>query len=418
MIIPRQKYLNELIDLRHNGMIKIVTGIRRAGKSFLLFELFSTWLANQGVRSDHIIKIDLENLRNSELRDPRLLLEFIDSQINDDDMHYILIDEIQMVKDFQEVLASYLKMHNVDIYVTGSNARFLSKDIVTNFRGRGFEVKVYPLSFSEFYPFCNSETIRTAYDEYSRYGGLPQILLLPSDELKVRYLKDLYTETYIRDIRERYNIKNDEELDNLITILASSIGNFVNPTNLENAMKTVLKSTVSRPTVVKYLDYIKDAFLVEQALRYDVKGKRYLDTRSKYYFTDMGLRNARLNFRQNEPTHIMENVIFNELLYRGFNVDVGQVSIVRREQSGAQSRATYEVDFVCNKGSRRYYIQSAYSLPSEEKIEQEERSLRHIKDSFKKIIIVGQAQKPRHNEYGITTIGLFEFLTNPNSLDL
>lgn len=418
MIIPRQKYLNELIDLRHNGMIKIVTGIRRAGKSFLLFELFSTWLANQGVRSDHIIKIDLENLRNSELRDPRLLLEFIDSQINDDDMHYILIDEIQMVKDFQEVLASYLKMHNVDIYVTGSNARFLSKDIVTNFRGRGFEVKVYPLSFSEFYPFCNSETIRTAYDEYSLYGGLPQILLLPSDELKVRYLKDLYTETYIRDIRERYNIKNDEELDNLITILASSIGSFVNPTNLENAMKTVLKSTVSRPTVVKYLDYIKDAFLVEQALRYDVKGKRYLDTRSKYYFTDMGLRNARLNFRQNEPTHIMENVIFNELLYRGFNVDVGQISIVRREQSGAQSRATYEVDFVCNKGSRRYYIQSAYSLPSEEKIEQEERSLRHIKDSFKKIIIVGQEQKPRHNEYGITTIGLFEFLTNPNSLDL
>lgn len=418
MIIPRQKYLNELIDLRHNGMIKIVTGIRRAGKSFLLFELFSTWLANQGVRSDHIIKIDLENLRNSELRDPRLLLEFIDSQINDDDMHYILIDEIQMVKDFQEVLASYLKMHNVDIYVTGSNARFLSKDIVTNFRGRGFEVKVYPLSFSEFYPFCNSETIRTAYDEYSLYGGLPQILLLPSDELKVRYLKDLYTETYIRDIRERYNIKNDEELDNLITILASSIGSFVNPTNLENAMKTVLKSTVSRPTVVKYLDYIKDAFLVEQALRYDVKGKRYLDTRSKYYFTDMGLRNARLNFRQNEPTRIMENVIFNELLYRGFNVDVGQISIVRREQSGAQSRATYEVDFVCNKGSRRYYIQSAYSLPSEEKIEQEERSLRHIKDSFKKIIIVGQEQKPRHNEYGITTIGLFEFLTNPNSLDL
>lgn len=418
MIIPRQKYLNELIDLRHNGMIKIVTGIRRAGKSFLLFELFSTWLANQGVRSDHIIKIDLENLRNSELRDPRLLLEFIDSQINDDDMHYILIDEIQMVKDFQEVLASYLKMHNVDIYVTGSNARFLSKDIVTNFRGRGFEVKVYPLSFSEFYPFCNSETIRTAYDEYSLYGGLPQILLLPSDELKVRYLKDLYTETYIRDIRERYNIKNDEELDNLITILASSIGSFVNPTNLENAMKTVLKSTVSRPTVVKYLDYIKDAFLVEQALRYDVKGKRYLDTRSKYYFTDMGLRNARLNFRQNEPTRIMENVIFNELLYRGFNVDIGQISIVRREQSGAQSRATYEVDFVCNKGSRRYYIQSAYSLPSEEKIEQEERSLRHIKDSFKKIIIVGQEQKPRHNEYGITTIGLFEFLTNPNSLDL
>lgn len=418
MIIPRQKYLNELIDLRHNGMIKIVTGIRRAGKSFLLFELFSTWLANQGVRSDHIIKIDLENLRNSELRDPRLLLEFIDSQINDDDMHYILIDEIQMVKDFQKVLASYLKMHNVDIYVTGSNARFLSKDIVTNFRGRGFEVKVYPLSFSEFYPFCNSETIRTAYDEYSLYGGLPQILLLPSDELKVRYLKDLYTETYIRDIRERYNIKNDEELDNLITIMASSIGSFVNPTNLENAMKTVLKSTVSRPTVVKYLDYIKDAFLVEQALRYDVKGKRYLDTRSKYYFTDMGLRNARLNFRQNEPTRIMENVIFNELLYRGFNVDVGQISIVRREQSGVQSRATYEVDFVCNKGSRRYYIQSAYSLPSEEKIEQEERSLRHIKDSFKKIIIVGQEQKPRHNEYGITTIGLFEFLTNPNSLDL
>ena len=418
MIIPRQKYLNELIDLRHNGMIKIVTGIRRAGKSFLLFELFSTWLANQGVRNDHIIKIDLENLRNSELRDPRLLLEFIDSQITDDEMHYILIDEVQMVEDFQDVLASYLKIHNADVYVTGSNARFLSKDIVTNFRGRGFEIKVYPLSFSEFYPVCNAQTIVAAYDEYSLYGGLPQILLLPSDELKVRYLKDLYTETYIRDILERYNIRNDEELDNLITILASSIGSFVNPTNLTNAMKTVLKSTVSRPTVVKYLDYIKDAFLVEQANRYDVKGKRYLDTRSKYYFTDMGLRNARLNFRQNEPTHIMENIIFNELLYRGFNVDVGQVSVVRRDQTGAQSRATYEVDFVCNKGSQRYYIQSAYSLPSEEKIEQEERSLRQINDSFKKIIIVGQDQKPRHNEYGITTLGLFEFLTNPNSLDL
>ena len=417
MIIPRQKYLNELIDLRHNGMIKIVTGIRRSGKSFLLFELFSTWLANQGVRNDHIIKIDLENLRNSELRDPRLLLEFIDSRIIDDEMHYVLIDEVQMVRDFQDVLVSYLKIHNVDVYVTGSNARFLSKDIVTNFRGRGFEIKVYPLSFSEFYPACNARSIVSAYNDYSLYGGLPQILLLPSDELKVRYLKDLYNETYIRDIRERYNIRNDEELDNLITILASSIGSFVNPTNLTNAMKTVLKSSLSRPTIVKYLDYIKDAFLVEQVQRYDVKGKRYLDTQSKYYFTDLGLRNARLNFRQNEPTHIMENIIFNELLYRGFNVDVGQVSVVRRDESGVQSRATYEVDFVCNKGSQRYYIQSAYRLPTEEKIEQEERSLRHINDSFKKIIIVGHEQKPRHNEYGITTIGLFDFLINPDSLD-
>ncbi len=417
MIIDRPHYLQKLIDCRHNGMIKIITGIRRCGKSFLLFQLYSTWLKQQGVADDHVIKIDLENRHHKSLRNPDTLLEYIDSKIKDDAMHYVMIDEVQLVSEFEDVLNSYLKMPNVDIYATGSNAKFLSKDVITTFRGRSFEIKVYPLSFREFFSVYDNSK-ENAFDEYMTFGGMPQIMSFSNQELKSEYLKNLYTETYLRDIKERYQIKNDEDMDTLLNFISSAIGSLTNPTKLANTFETVKREKISRNTICHYLDYICEAFLAEKASRYDVKGKKYLDTPYKYYFTDLGLRNARLNFRQLEPSHMMENIIYNELRIRGFNVDVGVVPVVKRNAEGKQERVRSEIDFVCNQGNRKYYIQSAYQMLDENKIRQEETSLRNVNDSFKKIIIVADNIIIRRNDAGITTMGVYDFLLKENSLEL
>lgn len=417
MIIKRPYYLQKLIECRHTRMIKAITGIRRCGKSYLLFELYSTWLTEQGVQADHIIKIDLEDRRNKALRNPDELLHHIDSQIKDNEMHYVMIDEVQLVDEFEDVLNSYLKMPNVDVYATGSNAKFLSKDVITAFRGRSIEIKVYPLSFKEFFSACNG-TKEKALDIYATYGGMPQVLEFNDEELKSDYLKNLYSETYIRDIKDRYCIKDDEVLENLLDFISSSIGSLTNPSKLANTFTSLKRESISRNTICKYLEYICDSFLVEKVLRYDVKGKKYIDTPYKYYFTDVGLRNARLNFRQLEPSHVMENIIYNQLRIRGFNVDVGIVPVVKRTPDGKQQRVTLEIDFVCNKGSRKYYIQSAYQMLNEDKIRQEEASLRRVDDSFKKIIIIGQDIIPRRDDVGITTIGIYDFLLKDNALEL
>lgn len=417
MRIERNTYLNRVIESRHNNMIKIITGVRRSGKSYLLFNLFSDWLKENGVSDDHIIKIDLENRRNRELRAPDALLEHIDSRMKDNEMYYILIDEIQLVSEFEDVLNSYLKIENADVYVTGSNARFLSKDVITTFRGRGEEIKVYPLSFHEYISTADGP-VELAFEEYMTYGGLPQIVEYPSAERKIEYLKALFAETYLTDIKERYQVRNDEELEILIDIISSSIGGLTNPRKLANTFESEKHVKLSDKTIKAYLDYICDSFLVEKAQRYDVKGKKYIDTPYKYYFVDLGLRNARLNFRQLEKTHMMENVIYNELRVRGFNVDVGVVPVVIRDKDGKQKRVTYEIDFVCNKGNQRYYIQSAYRLDSEEKIRQEENSLRNVDDSFKKIIIVGNPILVERDNAGITTMSIYDFLLKENSLEL
>lgn len=417
MIIQRPLYLQKLISRRQNGMIKIVTGVRRCGKSFLLSTLYAGWLRDQGVKNDHIVTINLEDRRNKKLRDPDALLEYIDSKLCDDAVHYIMIDEIQHVNEFEDVLNSYLNMPNADIYVTGSNARFLSKDVITTFRGRGDEVKLYPLSFAELFPYMDLQKDR-ALATYMLFGGLPQVAHKSSEKEKNEYLKGLFTHTYIKDIKERYNIKNAEILDELLNILASDIGALTNPTKLSNTFESVKHTKVNRMTLTSYLEYICDSFLVEKASRYDVKGKRYIDSPYKYYFVDCGLRNALLNFRQTEPSHLIENVIYTELRVRGFNVDVGVVPVQHRKEDGSRERKQLEVDFVCNMGSKRYYIQSAYRMPDEEKIKQEEASLRNIDDSFKKIIIVGEDIPVLRNDVGITTMGIYDFLLNENSLDL
>lgn len=417
MIIERPLYLKQLIALRHNGLIKIVTGIRRCGKSFLLSTLYTGWLKEQGVTEDHIIDINLEDRRNKELRDPDNLLAFIDSKIKDDDMHYIMIDEIQLVPEFEDVLNSYLNMPNADVYVTGSNARFLSSNVRTEFAGRGDEIRLHPLSFSEFNSVMgNDKTLNLR--EYMVYGGMPQVVLRKTEKEKFEVLKALFQRTYIRDIVERYNIKNTDVLDELLNIVASSIGGLTNPTKLCNTFDSVRHEKVNRMTITSYLSYLCESFLIEKSSQYDIKGKRYIDSPYKYYFSDCGLRNARLNFRQIEFTHLLENIIYNELLIRGFNVDIGVVSKQVRTDEGKRVRRSYEVDFVCNQGSRRYYIQSAYRMVNEEKVRQEENSLRSIDDSFKKIIILGEPTPVIRNEYGITIISIYDFLLNENSLEL
>ena len=417
MRIERKIYLDKVVESRHNGMIKIITGIRRSGKSFLLFDLFADWLEAEGVSSDHIIKIDLENRRNKSLRNPDNLLEFIDSKMIDKEMYYILIDEIQLVEEFEDVLNSYLKIKNADVYVTGSNARFLSKDVITTFRGRGEEIKVYPLNFREFMSATDKST-ELAFEEFMTYGGLPQVLEYKSEERKAEYLKALFAETYITDIKERYNVKHDEELEILLDIISSNIGCLTNPSKLANTFQSEKKVKLSDKTIKNYLDYICDSFLVEKSQRYDIKGKKYIDTPYKYYFVDLGLRNARLNFRQLEKTHMMENIIYNELRVRGFNVDVGIVPLVIRDERGNQKRISYEVDFVANKGNQRYYIQSAYRLDSDEKVAQEQNSLRNVDDSFKKIVIVGNPILVERDNNGITTMSVYDFLLKENSLEL
>lgn len=417
MIIERPHYLKQLIALRHNGMIKIVTGIRRCGKSFLLSTIYAGWLKEQGVADDHFININLEDRRNKALRDPDNLLAFIDSKIKDDDMHYIMIDEIQLVPEFEDVLNSYLNKPNADVYVTGSNARFLSSNVRTEFAGRGDEIRLHPLSFSEFNSVKGDDKILNLR-EYMIYGGMPQVVLRTTEKEKSEVLKALFQRTYIRDIVERYSIKNTDVLDELLNIVASSIGGLTNPTKLCNTFESVRHEKVNRMTITSYLNYLCESFLIEKTSQYDIKGKRYIDSPYKYYFSDCGLRNARLNFRQIEFTHLLENVIYNELLIRGFNVDVGVVSKQIRTDDGCRVRRNYEVDFVCNQGSKRYYIQSAYKMIDDEKVRQEENSLRNIDDSFKKIIILGESTPVIRNEYGITIISIYDFLLNNNSLEL
>ena len=417
MVIKRDTYLNRLISSRHNGFIKIITGIRRCGKSYLLSVLFSSWLKDNGVDDAHIININLENRRNKKLRDPDILLEYIDGKLHDDAIHYVMIDEIQYVPEFEDVLNSYLGMHNVDVYVTGSNARFLSKDVITTFRGRGEEIRVYPLSFKEYLQITNL-SLPLAFSNYMLYGGMPQAVLETDEKKKRALLKSLFNNTYVRDIIERYRIRNPEALDEILNILASSIGGLTNPSKLTNTFESVKYEKISRPTMVSYLEYICDSFIAERADRFDIKGKAYIESSYKYYFTDCGLRNARLNFRQVEFSHLMENAIYNELKIRGFSVDVGVVPIQQKASEGKRTRSNLEVDFVCNEGSRRYYIQSAYRMPDEEKIRQEEKSLRNIDDSFKKIIILGEETPVLHTESGITIISVYDFLLYEDSLEL
>lgn len=417
MIIERNTYLKKLIAKRHNGKIKIVTGIRRCGKSFLLSTIYANWLREQGVDEEHIININLEDRRNKPLRDPDALLAYIDSNLTDDKMHYVMIDEIQLVSEFEDVLNSYLNKYNADIYVTGSNARFLSKQVRTEFAGRGEEIKLHPLTFRE-YITTTQASQADAFRDYMIYGGLPQVVEKETHEEKVEMLQALFENTYISDIIERYKIRNTEVLDELLNILASSIGGLTNATKLANTFSSVRHENVSRNTIVNYLEYICDSFLMEKASRYDIKGKRYIDSPYKYYFTDCGLRNMRLNFRQVEYTHLLENVIYNELIARGFSVDVGVVPKQVRDENGGRGRQYLEVDFVCNMGSSRYYIQSTYRMNDEEKIKQEEASLINIDDSFKKIIILGEYTPVLHNESGITIIGIYDFLLKENALEL
>jgi len=409
--------LDELVSLQNNGMIKIITGMRRCGKSYLLFEIFTSYLENKGVASDHIIKVDLEDYKNRAMRNPDNLYSLVENRIKDDGMYYILLDEVQMLDNFEDVLNGFLKMRNVDVYVTGSNAKFLSKDIITEFRGRGFEVKMYPLSFSE-YMSAYSGTVQAGFNEYMLYGGLPQILSYTTEEQKVRFLKTLFDETYIKDIKERYDIRKDDDLEELINIMASGIGALTNPNKLANTFRSEKKSAISYDTVKDYIDYLCDSFLVEKSTRYDIKGKRYVNSPYKYYFMDLGLRNARINFRQSERSHLMENMIYNELKVRGFNVDVGVVPVVTKDENGKQQRSSLEVDFVCNLGSKRYYIQSAYRMESDEKIRQERASLLKVDDSFKKIIVIGEESPVTRDESGITTLGIYDFLLKNNSLEL
>ena len=415
MEIKRDLLLKKLIDSKHNGMIKVVTGVRRSGKSYLLFNLFCQHLKEEGIAADHIIKVDLEDRRNKALRDPDALLNYIDSRMTDQQMYYILLDEVQHVVDFEDVLNSYLKLENADVYVTGSNSKFLSKDVITEFRGRGDEIKVAPLSFREFMSAFQGSREK-ALEEYMLYGGLPKVVTFPTVEKKVEYLKQLFQKTYLTDIKERYKIKNDGDLEELIDIIASTIGGLTNPTKLENTFQTVKHSDISHTTIKSYLDILQDVFLVEKSVRYDIKGRKYIDTPAKYYFSDLGLRNARLNFRQYEETHLMENLIYNELRLRGMSVDVGVVVKHEKDANGVSVRKQYEVDFVCNQGSQRYYIQSALHLPSEEKREQEVRSLNDIKDSFKKFVITEDLISRYQDDDGITYMNIYEFLLNEDSL--
>ena len=408
--IKRDMYLQKLIDRQENGLIKIITGIRRCGKSYLLDPIYKNYLLSQGIKEDHIIKIDLDERKNNKYLNPDVLDEYIRSKIIDKNMYYVILDEIQKVEDFESVLNGFLHIENVDIYVTGSNSKFLSSDIRTEFRGRGDEIRVLPLAFSEFitgYEGNNEE----AWNEYKTYGGLPRILSQKTNEQKSKYLKDLFERTYLSDIVERHNIQRIDVLDSLVNILASSIGSLTNPKKLSDTFVSSSMKDVSINTITTYINYLLEAFLIEKAERYDVKGKQYISTPSKFYFSDIGLRNARLNFRQQEEDHIMENIIYNELLYRGYNVDVGVVEI--REKN---LRKQIEVDFVCNQADKRYYIQSALSLPTREKTLQEERPLMNINDNFKKIIVVKDNIKNWTTEEGITVIGLQEFLLNKESL--
>lgn len=416
MEIKRNIYLNKLISKKHNGLIKVVTGIWHCGKSYLLFNLFKKHLLAEGVDTRHIIEIAFDSFENKKFRDPEVLYPYMKEQIQDEDMYYVLLDEVQLLDEFEAVLNSLIRMKNVDIYVTGGNAHFLSKDVITEFRGRGDEVHMYPLSFAEFMSVY-SETKENGWREYVVYGGLPLVLNFKAPEEKITFLKALFEETYISDIVDRHKIRNRAELEELLNILSSAIGSLTNPTKLSATFKSMKQKSISAGTIKNYIDYLCDSFLIDSAMRYDIKGKKYIDTPIKYYFTDMGLRNARLNFRQLEETHTMENVIFNELKLRGFNVDVGVIEINNTNEKGNSVRKQLEIDFVCNKGSKRYYIQSAYAMPDQAKMEQEQRSLMLTGDAFKKIIITKDSPGPYYNEDGVLVMNIFDFLLDENMLN-
>ena len=416
MEIKRDVYLKKLIDKKRNGLIKVVTGVRRCGKSFLLFNLFKNHLLAEGTDAQHIIEIAFDSFENKRFRDPEVLYPFIKEQMADDGAYFVLLDEVQLLEDFESVLNGLIRMENVDVYVTGSNARFLSKDVITEFRGRGDEVRLYPLSFAEFMSVY-SGTKQDGWDEYMLYGGLPPVMNIPSPGEKIEFLKLLFEETYISDIVGRHNVRNRAELEEILNILSSAIGSLTNPTKLSSTFKTVKQKTISNTTIKRYIDYLCDSFLIDSAVRYDVKGKKYIDTPVKYYFTDMGLRNARLNFRQMEETHAMENIVFNELKMRGFNVDVGVITLHQTNEKGHGIRKQLEIDFICNKGSKRYYIQSAYAIPDQAKMEQEQRSLMLTGDFFKKIIITKDAPAPHYNDDGILVMSVYDFLLNEDSLN-
>ena len=417
MEIRRDIYLNKLISKKQNGLIKVVTGMRRCGKSYLLFNLFKEYLTKEGVPENHIIEIAFDSFENKKYRDPEVLFPYLMEKISDDEMYYVLLDEVQMLDDFESVLNSLGRKKNVDVYVTGSNAKFLSKDIITEFRGRGDEVHMYPLTFSEFMSVYDGDK-QQGWRDYVLFGGIPLVLGFETADQKSDFLKSLFEETYISDITGRNKIRNKAELEELLNILSSAIGSLTNPSKLSATFKSVKNKTLSKDTIIKYIDYLKDSFLIDSAIRYDIKGKKYINTPSKYYFTDPGLRNARLNFRQVEETHAMENIIFNELKVRGYNVDIGVVVMNEVDKNGKKIRKQLEVDFVCNKGSKRFYIQSAYALPDKEKMEQEQRSLVNTGDGFKKIIIAKDAVAPLYNEKGILVMSVYDFLLNPDSMEI
>lgn len=417
MEFNRDLYLQKLISASNNDMIKIVTGIRRCGKSYLLFEIFHNYLLSQGVKEDHIIGLALDDNRNKALRDPDKLLEYIDSHlIHDGQTSYVILDEVQMVDDFVGVLLSMTHMRNVQTYVSGSNSKFLSKDVVTEFRGRGWEIRVRPLSFAEYYEGVGGDK-RDALEDYYTYGGLPAVAKLDTPEEKEAYLKDVYRAIYLKDIIERNHLQNEEGLEEIFRVLASSMGTAVNPTKIANTFKSVANIKISTHTITKYIEHLKDAFLVSEALRYDVKGRKYIGSDSKFYFEDPGVRNAIIGFRQVEYSHMMENVLYNELCARGYSVDVGLVEIWEKNEEGKIVHKRIEVDYVINRGSQRIYVQSAYSMPDEEKRDQEQRPLIKINDSFRKIIISGEHKGKFYNEEGVLRIGVFEFLLDRECLN-
>ena len=430
MEIARNKYLEMLTLRKHNGFIKVITGIRRCGKSYLLNEIFYNDLLKNGIQENHIIKFafdsakdltligeDLQKLnKNRQKVNPKKFLEYIESKIVDNNMYYLLLDEVQNLDCFETILNGYLREKNLDVYVTGSNSKFLSKDVLTEFAGRGDEIHVFPLSFSEFYSFSNGN-LDYAFDEYMTYGGLPAIALMKTEEQKVNYLKTQIKNVYLKDIVERNHLFSDENIEELLSVIASGIASLTNPSKLANTFKSVKKSTISANTINSYINYMQDAFILSKVNRYDLKGKKYINSPYKIYFEDVGLRNAQLDFRQIENTHLMENVIYNELRYRGYHVDVGVVN-TKENKDGIFKRKQLEIDFVANLGSKRYYIQSAYDIPDEEKMQQETKSFDKTRDSFKKIVIVEKSMKPRRTEQGYLMLGIKEFLLNPNSLEL
>lgn len=417
MDIKRDKYLNDLINRMHNGMIKVVTGIKRCGKSYLLFNIFKNYLLEYGVTASHIITIELDQRKNKKYRDPDTILDYIESLIEDDEQYYIMLDEVQMLQEFEEVLNSLLHIRNADIYVTGSNSKFLSKDVITEFIGRGDEIHIYPLTFKEFIEAYDGDMYR-GWAEYVVYGGLPLTVTMKTEEQKISYLTNLFKETYLKDIIERHHIEKTQGLEDLVNILASAIGSLTNPPKIEATFKSAIQSTISLNTIRQYIEHLEDAFIINKANRYNVKGRKYIGTPLKYYFEDVGLRNARLGFRQVEETHLMENIIYNELRSRGYTVDIGVVEKRGTDENGKEYKNQLEIDFVANLGSKRYYIQSAFSMPTEEKRIQEKASLVSVNDSFKKIIVVKDVVNVTRDEDGITTMSIYDFLLKENSLEL